>query len=178
MICVIHAHPYPSHSRATNALLAAVRTLPDTTVRSLYDLYPDFDIDVEAEQDALMRASLVVWLHPLYWYSVPGLQKHWFNKVLANGWAYGEAHALSGKRCLWACTTGGEAGAYAAAGVHGQGFADFVAPIERTARFCRMQWLAPFIVHAAEALPQPRLAEQGQRLRELIAQYASVEVAA
>ena len=105
MILVVYAHPYPTRSRAGRALLQAIGDLPDVTVRSLYDLYPDFDIDVTAEQEALARAQLIVWLHPFYWYSVPGLMKHWFDKVLEQGWAYGEGGtALAGKRCLWAPT--------------------------------------------------------------------------
>jgi glutathione-regulated potassium-efflux system ancillary protein KefF len=73
MILIIHAHPYPQHSRAGPVLLDAVRDLPGVSIRSLYDKYPDFDIDVEAEQAALTEARLIVWLHPIYWYSVPAL---------------------------------------------------------------------------------------------------------
>src|SRR4051812_38515621 len=113
MIDLVFAHPYPNRSRANRVLLAAVRDLPGVEVHSLYDLYPDFSIDVEAEQDALKRARLIVWQHPLYWYSVPGLMKHWFDKVLARGWAYGEGGtALVGKTCLWVTTSGGDEAAF------------------------------------------------------------------
>src|SRR6185295_5505982 len=64
MILVVHAHPYPKRSRAIAALLAAVRDLPGLEVRSLYELYPDFDIDHAAERAALEKAKLVIWLHP------------------------------------------------------------------------------------------------------------------
>ncbi len=107
MICVIHAHPYPSRSRVNRALADALRALPDLDLRSIYALYPDFDIDVAAEQKALAKAQLIVWLHPLYWYSVPALFKHWCDKVLEFGWAYGDgAHALHGKSCLWVADGG------------------------------------------------------------------------
>ena len=59
MILVLHAHPYPRTSRAGAALLAAIRDLPSLEVRSLYELYPDFDIDVAAEQAALERADVL-----------------------------------------------------------------------------------------------------------------------
>ena len=71
MILVVYAHLYPKHSRACMALLNAACDLPGLKVRSLYDRYPDFDIDVAAEQKALASADLVVWLHPVYWYSAP-----------------------------------------------------------------------------------------------------------
>ena len=79
MIYLVFAHPYPSQSRANRALFDAVRDLPGVEVCSLYDRYPDFDIDVAAEQAALARAQLVLWMHPVYWYSVPALLKHWFD---------------------------------------------------------------------------------------------------
>ena len=79
------------------ALVAALEGL-GVEVRSLYDRYPDFDIDAAAEQAALDARRLVVWLHPLYWYGVPALLKHWFDTVLVKGWAYGEGGARSPAR--------------------------------------------------------------------------------
>jgi glutathione-regulated potassium-efflux system ancillary protein KefF len=58
---------------------AAVRDLP-SSVRSLYELYPDFDIDHAAERAVLEKAKLVVWLHPLYRYGLPALMKHWLDR--------------------------------------------------------------------------------------------------
>ncbi len=73
MILIIYAHPYPRHSHANQRLLQAVRDLPEVEVRSLYELYPDFNIDINAEQQALERADLVVLQHPMQWYSFPPL---------------------------------------------------------------------------------------------------------
>ena len=167
MIYLVHAHPYPSRSRANRALLDAVRDLPGLRLCSLYDRYADFDIDVAAEQDALDRARLVVWMHPVFWYGVPALLKHWFDKVLSHGWAYGDgAAALRGKDCLWVATTGGTAQAYSPAGVHRRPVADFAAPIEETARFCGMHWLAPCILHGASDIEASALAARGRLLRD------------
>jgi glutathione-regulated potassium-efflux system ancillary protein KefF len=153
MICLVYAHPYPDRSRANRALLASVSTRDDLTLRSLYDLYPDFTIDVEAEQAALAQARVIVLQHPFYWYSVPGLLKHWFDKVLTLGWAYGPSgDALRGKTCWWVTTTGASEQGYASSGMHERPFADFVAPIEQTARFCGMRWAEPLIVHGAHRI--------------------------
>ncbi len=167
MILVIHAHPYPSRSRATQALLSAAQSHPNLAVHSLYDRYPDFDIDIAAEQAALSAASHVVWLHPLYWYSVPGLMKHWFDKVLSLGWAYGkDGHALRGKSVLWACTTGGDDADYSADGAHEQSFASFVQPIAETARFCGMHWAAPFVLHGAHTISDDALAAKAAEFKQ------------
>jgi glutathione-regulated potassium-efflux system ancillary protein KefF len=166
MIRLIHAHPYPSRSRACRALLEAVREVPGIDIVSLYDQYPQFDIDIGAEQDALTRAHAVVWLHPLYWYSVPGLLKHWFDTVLTRGWAYGhDGHALRDKPCLWAAVAGGDETAYSAEGMHTRPFAEFIDPVEMTARFCGMQWQVPFVVQGSHAIDDAALAAKADEFR-------------
>jgi len=167
---LIYAHPYPDRSRANRTLLAAVRDLPGLQVRSLYDLYPDFAIHVEAEQRALSAADLVIWQHPMYWYSVPGLLKHWFDKVLARGWAYGEGgHALAGKQCLWVTTTGGDEHAFHRDGMHRLPLSSFEPPIEQTARFCRMHWLPPVVLQGAHTVSAAQLQAKASAYREQVA---------
>lgn len=102
MILIIYAHPYPQHSHANKRMLEQAGTLEGVEIRSLYQLYPDFNIDVAAEQAALARADLVIWQHPMQWYSVPPLLKLWMDKVLSHGWAYGHnGIALRGKSLMW-----------------------------------------------------------------------------
>jgi len=160
MILVIHAHPYPHQSRGTAALLGALEGRAGLEVRKLYDLYPDFDIDVWTEQRALEQAQVVVWMHPVFWYSVPALLKHWIDKVLAYGWAYGEGGtALHGKHCLWVPTTGGDEETYTQDGMHGHPFTAYVPVIEQTARFCGMRWEAPEVIYDAGSMDAARTAQ-------------------
>ena len=169
MIQVVHAHPYPNRSRAGAALLAAIADAPSLEVRSLYRLYPDFDIDATTERKALEGARLLVLLHPVFWYSAPALLKHWLDVVFVKGWAHGDGGtALTGKACLWAVTTGGDEHAYTSAGRHGEPFADFIPVMERTARYCGMRWLEPFVLYGAHAVSDEALGEAGRRLRERI----------
>ena len=172
MVVVIHAHPYPRRSRAGAALLDGIRGLPQLEVRSLYELYPDLDLDADAERHALEGTKLVVWLHPLYWYSVPTLMKLWMERVLSRGWAYGEGGtALHGKQCLWVATTGGDEQAFSHAGRHAHPFTDFAAPVEQTARFCGMGWLEPFTVLGAHLLSDEELRARAQALRARILKW-------
>jgi glutathione-regulated potassium-efflux system ancillary protein KefF len=169
VIAVVFAHPYPRHSRACAALRSAISDLPGIEVRSLYDRYPDFDIDPAQERAALERARLVVWMHPLYWYTVPALMKLWFEKVLARGWAYGEdGGALAGKDCLWVTTTGGDEAAFSPAGRHGHAFSAFVPVVEQTARYCGMNWLEPFVVHGAHIISDDELQAAADDLRRRV----------
>ena len=169
MLLLIFAHPYRDRSRANQTLLAAVRDLEGLELRSLYDLYPSFDIDVPSEQEALSRAKIVIWQHPIHWYAPPALLKHWFDKVLLRGWAYGEGgDALRGKRCQWVTTTGGELAAYAPDGMHRLPFDQYVPPVEQTARFCQMSWVPPLILHGSHRASDGELAEfAGQYRRRL-----------
>ncbi len=176
MVVLVFAHPYPDRSRANRRLLEAVSGLPDVDVRSLYDLYPGFDIDVPAEQAALERASAVVWQHPTYWYTVPGLLKHWFDKVLLRGWAYGEGGtALIGKRCLWVATTGGNETAYSEEGMHRRAFDAYRPVIEQTAVFCGMRWEDPLIVRGVHELRDSELDEWADEYRKRVEALTQVE---
>jgi len=176
VILAVYAHPYPHYSRACATLLEAIQDLPGLKVRSLYDLYPDFDIDVRAEQEALESADLVVWMGPLYWYSVPALLKHWFEKVLLQGWAYGAGQArLKGKDCLWVTTAGGDEIAFSPGGRHGHPLEVFVPVVEQTALFCRMNWLPPFVVLSAHDVRETVLREHGVRLRERLEAWRAGE---
>jgi glutathione-regulated potassium-efflux system ancillary protein KefF len=178
MIAVLQAHPYPDRSRANRILGRAIDDLPGVAVRSLYDLYPDFAIDVDAEQRVLAAAEVVVWQHPLFWYAAPALLTLWYEQVLTAGWAWGPGgDALRGKLCLWVVTTGGDDGDYGPDGLHGHRFETFASATRQTALFCGMRWLDPLIVHAANRVGDEVLRAWGERYRDrLVALGAGGEV--
>lgn len=173
---LIYCHPYPDRSRAGRRLLDAVRDVPGVKVRSLYELYPDFDIDVAAEQEALVQADLVVWQGPFYWYGVPSLLSLWFEKVLAQGWAYGEgARALRGKSALWVTTTGAPEPAFQAGAMHGHRFEEFIPAVAQTARFCGMNWIdPPVVVHGAHRISSGDLRQAARAYRARLEMLAGV----
>ncbi len=172
MIEIVYAHPYPSRSRACAALLEATLGMPAVEVRSLYELYPDFDIDVAAEQAALERARLIVLLHPLFWYSTPSLLKLWFEEVLARGWAYGEGRrALAGKDALWVPTTGAPESEYRAQGRHEHPLEAFEPVISQTMRYCGTNWLKPFVLHGAHIIPDAQLRNAARRFRARLEEW-------
>lgn len=173
-INLVYCHPYPDRSRAGRVLLDAVREMPGVNVRSLYQLYPDFDIDVEAEQAALRAAELVVWQGPFFWYGVPALMSLWFEKVLAQGWAYGEGgHAVRGKTALWVTTTGAPQRAYQPGAIHDHHFSAFVPAMAQTARFCGMNWVdPPLVVHGAHRISSGDLRQAAANYRRRLESLA------
>ena len=151
-VLVIAAHPQMEHSRATRALMEAAARLGPARVevRDLYALYPDYFIDVAAEQALLAQARLLVWLHPVHWYSMPPLLKLWLDEVLAFGWAYGPGgRALAGKDLWLAASTGGPQESYRPDGYNRYFFDAFLHPCEQTAALCGMRWLPPLVLHGA-----------------------------
>jgi len=168
-VLVLFAHPRIEKSRANRALL---RHLPDDdaiTFHDLYEIYPDFHVDIAAEQALLLEHDLVVWHHPFYWYSVPPLVKVWIDLVLALGWAYGPGGtALQGKTVAHVVTTGGAAAAYQHEGFHGSTMAEFLLPLRRTVTLCGMTWLPPFVVHGTNRLSEAELDTYGEQYGALL----------
>jgi len=149
---VVTAHPKMAHSRVTRQLMLAAAKLPAhrVHVRDLYALYPDYLIDVAAEQACLRRASLLVWLQPIYWYGMPPLLKLWLDEVFAFGWAYGPGgQALRGKHLWLVASTGGPAESYAPDGYNHFEFEAFLPPYQQSAALTGMHWLPPLLLHGA-----------------------------
>ena len=167
VILIIYAHPYPEKSNINKLMLRLAANNPDVVVRSLYDLYPDFNINDEAEQVAVEQADLLVLQHPLYWYSYPPLLKLWIDKVFIEGWAYGPgAAALKNKHLLWAVTTGGEQDHFE--GGDYPGFPVLSQPLQATANYCGMHWLKPVAVHGAYRADKTALTKQIRRYGECL----------
>jgi glutathione-regulated potassium-efflux system ancillary protein KefF len=158
-IVVVVAHPQMQHSRVTRALKRAAAThAGEIEVADLYALYPDYLIDVAAEQARIAAADLIVWLHPIHWYSMPPLMKLWLDEVFAFGWAYGPGgEALNGKSLWLACSTGGTEDAYRPDGHNRYFFDAFLYPFEQTAALCGMQWLPPLVLHGAHRIGEAAL---------------------
>ncbi|QNT58705.1 flavodoxin-like fold family protein [Neisseria musculi] len=60
-ILIISEHPDSDGSTANTLIINEVqKQLPDVEVRRLDKLYPDYQINVPAEQEALSRADVIV----------------------------------------------------------------------------------------------------------------------
>ena len=170
-VLVLLAHPDLAHSRTNQAMRhAALDVGPRVLVRDLYALYPDYLIDVAAEQRILAQARLVVWQHPIHWYHMPPLMKLWLDEVLSFGWAYGPGgQALQGKDLWLATSTGGSQSSYHPEGHNRHAFDAYLTPYTQTAALCGMRFLEPVVMHgahgASDAEVQAHAAAYAERLR-------------
>lgn len=168
-ILVLYAHPAHDRSRANLALRAAIEGLAGVTLHDLYEVYPDLFVDARREQALAGGHEVLVFQHPLYWYSAPAILKAWQEEVLAPGWAYGEGgDKLHGKRFLQAVTTGGHAESYRRGGHANFTIAELLRPFEQMAHYCGMDCLPPFVLHAARLASDAEIAAAAARYRALI----------
>ena len=179
-IYVLAAHPAWRESRVNFRLMEAARALDRVDVQDLYGSYPDYSINVQAEQDALARAQLVVLLHPIQWYAMPALQKLWLDDVLTYGWAYGDGRhndgtvagrALAGKDLWLVATTGGPDASYHPQGYNRYFFDAFLPPYEQTAAVCGMRFLPPLILHGAHSQTAQALSLHVQTFADRLQSY-------
>lgn len=176
-VLVLVAHPQMEQSRANRALMRAAGEVAAASkgrveVRDLYALYPDYLIDVPTEQALLAGAKLVVWQHPVHWYSMPPLMKLWLDEVLGFGWAYGPGgDALQGKDLWLALTTGGADDSYRPEGHNRYFFDAFMPPVEQTAALCGMRFLPPLVLHGAHRVGEAAIAEHARVYAERLASY-------
>ena len=152
-IAILVFHPLLYKSTVNTSLLEAVSGLSGVSCRVMYDLYPDFHIDIKLEQEILLEHDIIVWQHPLYWYSSPSLLKEWLDLVLEHGFAYGrKGRALEGKMVMSAISSGGRRNAYGSDGGLKFTVRQLLAPFEQTVNLCRMFYLPPFVTHGTHLL--------------------------
>ena len=144
-ILVLLAHPSLDRSEVNLPLAEATANIDGVTLIDLYAEYPGFDIDVDREQARLLENDVIVFLHPLYWYSTPSILKEWQDLVLEHGFAYGTGGtALHGKIFFNAITAGGSEEAYHSEGYNQFTLRELFHPLEQTAMLCGMTYLPPY----------------------------------
>lgn len=65
--------------------------------------------EVKAEHEKVKWSDIIIFVFPLYWWSVPGIMKNWIDRVFSMGFAYGHqgAASLKPKKGMIMYTTGG-----------------------------------------------------------------------
>lgn len=168
-ILVLLAHPALEKSRVHRRLLSQFPELPGLTLHDLYEVYPTLAIDVPREQRLLLDHDLIMLQHPFYWYSTPPIMKQWMDLVLEHGWAYGsQGGALRGRQWLNLLSTGGAATAYQRDGYNRFSIRELLTPMEQTANLCRMEFLAPYVIHGTHRLTNEQIEAEAMRYRQLL----------
>lgn len=168
-VLVLFAHPSLARSEVNSPMVDAVRDLDHITLVDLYAEYADFQIDIDREQRRLREHDVIVFQHPLYWYSTPSIMKEWQDLVLEHGFAYGsKGTALHGKIFFNAITAGGIEAAYRSEGYNHFTIRELLQPLEQMARLCGMIYLPAFALFGA------RTAVEEGRVNQHVADWTRV----
>lgn len=168
-ILILFAHPKFEQSDVNFSLLENIKNLENVQIRDLYELYPDFNIDIQTEQEKLFEHEVVIWHHPIYWYSCPPLLKQWIDLVLEFGWAYGPRGIfLKNKYVMNVVTSGGSKEIYTPEGRNRYTMEEFLRPFEATAYLCNMRYMPHFHIGGTHKMSSQELAGKAQIYRELI----------
>jgi glutathione-regulated potassium-efflux system ancillary protein KefG len=168
-ILILFAHPALEKSRVHTTLLKHIRSVPGITFHDLYQVYPDFDIDVKKEQALLLDHDIIIFQHPFYWYSSPAILKQWQDLVLEHHWAYGrDGRMLEGKWIFNAISSGAKIEAYSNEGRNRFTIHQLLTPFDQTAYLCKMKYLPPFIIDGSFKLTQADIEMKAIQYEQLL----------
>lgn len=144
-ILIILSHPNLEYSLANKTIVNTIKQKNSSIeVRHLDELYPNFKIDVEEEQKALLEADLIVFQYPFFWYSMPAILKHYLDTVFSWGFAYGsQGDKLKGKHFIQSITVGGPQESYSPQGYNHFSIEEFLKPVEQTAYLAQLNYHKP-----------------------------------
>lgn len=156
-ILVIYSHSYPEQSVSGKAILEVFGQDAEVAVRNLEELYPEGTaIDVATEQAELVRADVIVFQHPVFWFNIPSRLKRWMDDVLQYGFAYGTGgDKLHGKKFYHSYTTGAPSETYAKGSELEQALQ---LSVKTSALYCGMDYQGAFPCYGQLALTNPNTA--------------------
>ncbi len=153
-LLIYYAHPGQRYSHVNKVMADRAQAVEGITFVDLYAEYPRHNILVDREQERLLAHDVILFQHPLFWYSTPSLIKEWQDLVLEHGFAYGDGGTrLAGKTMMLAVTAAGPEEAYRPEGYQHFNLRTFLSPLEQTARLCKMSFPAPYVLHGALKAP-------------------------
>lgn len=155
-ILVLVFHPNITQSRVNKKMAESIANEDNVIVRNMYDIYPDFKINVEQEQNYLLKADRIILQFPFYWYSTPSLLKQWEDDVLTYGWAFGsDGDKLHGKELLISTTTGADG--YSRSTDLKYTVEDLLRPLQATSNLIGTRYIKPFIINNSMAIDNKQI---------------------
>ncbi|CAN5465387.1 NAD(P)H-dependent oxidoreductase [soil metagenome] len=172
----VFAHPIRNRSRVNATVLERVSGLDGVTVTDLYEMYPDFHINVENEKRKILDHDVIFLQHPFLWYSMPPLLKLWFDETFELGLAYGEGGtAFRNKILQLSVTAGGPNEAYNRSGAETASITEYTKPYEETAAVCGMGWARPLVFFGSERASRTTIEAHAEQVRDLVLSYSNPE---
>ncbi|MBX4199546.1 NAD(P)H-dependent oxidoreductase [Candidatus Saccharibacteria bacterium] len=138
-----------------------------------------FSPDITSEIEKVHAADIILFLTPIWWFSVPAILKGWFDRVLAMGvtWDGGRIYEngmLRGKQAMVIAAGGGPPEYYKREGKHKATVNDILHPIHHgTLAFCGLNVHEPFValnvLGSSQDILNHVLTELQYRLQNMVA---------
>ena len=165
---VLLFHPDFKTSKVNQKMYDTINGMKDVTVRNMYELYPNFKIDVKKEQKYMEDADRIILQFPIRWYSSPALLKQWEDDIFEAGWAYMGGHALDDKEFTVAVSFG--AGGYEHGGYSHYTPHEILRPFQATAYRIGMKFIKPFVLTNVMRMKEEELNNQISQYRNFVSQ--------
>lgn len=141
-VLIISGHTDLATSVANKTIIETLEArLPQAEIVKLDELYPNFKINVEAEQLRLLRADIIVLQFPVFWYSAPSILERWMEETFQHGFSHGSTgNKLKGKKLVLSFTTGAPESMYRHKGPMGYTIDEFLPCYKAACRLCQMEF--------------------------------------
>ncbi|MBV8253295.1 MAG: NAD(P)H-dependent oxidoreductase [Chitinophaga sp.] len=129
--------------------------------------------DIVAEQEKILRADLIIFQFPLWWFSMPAILKGWVDRVFTKGFGYGAGKRYGGgkflgKKGMLIVTAGSDTHSFSLNGINGH-MDDLLFPIHHGIMwYSGITPLQPFIVYNSNHISEAHVAETLQTLKARI----------
>ena len=141
-ILIVSGHTNLNDSIANKKILEELcKRLPNIEIDYLSELYPEYKINVEKEQNKLINADIIVLQYPVFWYSMPSLLERWMEETFKHGFSHGSTgDKLKGKKVIVSLTTGAPEEAY-------DNIDDYLNPIKSSCNLCQMEYVGKIVTY-------------------------------
>ena len=141
-VLIVSGHTDLNNSVANKKILQELsKRLPNAEIDYLSELYSDYKIDVEQEQNKLLKADIIVLQYPVFWYSMPSLLEKWMEETFKHGFSHGSTgDKLKGKKVIISLTTGAPEEVY-------ENIDEFLNPIKASCKLCQMEYVGSIVTY-------------------------------
>lgn len=141
-ILIVSGHTDLNNSVANKKILEELnKSLPNAEIDYLSELYSDYKINVDEEQEKLLKADIIVLQYPIFWYSMPSLLEKWMEETFKHGFSHGSrGDKLKSKKVIVSITTGAPEDAY-------ENIDKFLNPIKASCKLCQMEYIGNIVTY-------------------------------
>jgi putative NADPH-quinone reductase len=163
---VIIAHPNIKESKVNRRWLEELQKNNHlVNIHQLNEVYPDEKIDVQNEQDLLIKHDYIFFQFPFYWFSYPPLLKKWMDEVLTYGFSYGNNpmdFKLEGKKFGVIVSTGIDESDYSHEGRYQHTLNELLMPFELTCKYIHTIMLPIFRLTGVDGVSEELLRQSSE----------------